>query len=139
MSTDCRYHSQTQQLSITELSALYDRTYDIADRLFKKYNPCNIRVEGGKICCLEIIPFTRQDKLCCKGCSFWQNGCTVKCLGCKLYTCGDIKICYPTLYNKLSKLRRVAYKLNLPENECRLPKEKWLKVYYGYKEKSMQL
>ena len=35
----------TTTADIEKLSALYDRIYDIADRLIKKHNPCNIHTK----------------------------------------------------------------------------------------------
>ena len=87
-----------EQLSTAELSALYDRIYDIADRLIKKHNPCNIRIETRPH---HLFPTKLEEEtvcmsyyvnsLCCAGCSHHsKNGCTVKSLGCKLFLCSAI-------------------------------------------------
>ena len=106
------------KLSEAELSILYDRIYDIAERLFKKHNPCNIRIKGNKVlCACKVHSKYRQSSLCCQKisgshCKYWLNGCTVKCLPCKLFIC-------PALYhnkqlnNKLHRLRRIAEKYGM--------------------------
>jgi len=127
-----------QQISIEELSALYDRIYDIADRLFKKYNPCNIRklknnhtvCNGHKVssalCCYECSSFSKT-----KPPYYWKKGCTIKCLGCKLFTCEGARKGHPILNKRLGKLRDIADKYQLPHNQYYLPKEKWLKHIRG--------
>ena len=91
--------------SITELSAIYDRIYDIADRLIKKHNPCNIYtkiVPAKKLFFNPIFPEQLIENtycnsngtvnaLCCEGCKYWDKGCTVKALGCKLFLCQCVK------------------------------------------------
>lgn len=83
---------------------LYDLIYDKADRLFKKYNPCEISKNlFGEICCRK----TDNIYLCCTGCEYLSGkGCTVKCLACKLCFCAGDGL----LRDKLHKLRRIAYK-----------------------------
>ena len=80
------------KLSVVELSALYDRIYDIADRLLKKHNPCKIYTEDKYIFCKYHetgIPLRNKCYLCCSSCEYCsKEGCTVKCLGCKLFLCG---------------------------------------------------
>lgn len=111
-----------EQLSIEELSALYDRIYDIADRLIKKYNPCNIHTKNGKTICNYKHNVT--PKLCCSGCTVWNNGCTIKSLGCKLFLCQAIT--NKTLKKRFSKLRNYSRKYGL-RTVCYLSKERWLK------------
>lgn len=129
--------TQPQQLPIEDLSAIYDRIYDIVDMLFKKYNPCNIHTikKSGKVVCNGRHRPT--DTLCCYECSpgrgpkephYWDNGCTIKCLGCKLFLCEAVRNKHPLLNRKLSKLRGIAYKYNLPSGRCYFPKEDWLKL-----------
>ena len=87
----------TEKLNMEKLSALYDRIYDIADRLLKKHNPCNIHTE---IQPHHLFPTKLKEEtvctswcthsLCCSSCNHWDKGCTVKCLGCKLFLCSAI-------------------------------------------------
>ena len=102
------------KLSVAELSALYDRIYDIADRLIKKYNSCGIQIKGNKCICNFYTQEKTDDfykysnygtkKLCCIHCNednkgYWsESGCTVKALACKLFYC-------PATQNRLLKKR----------------------------------
>jgi len=123
-----------EQLSIAELSALYDRIYDIADRLFKKYNPCSIYTENKKVYCAEY--HKGSSRLCCSGCgehserdtNHWsKTGCTAKCLACKLYICPTIRQQYKRFSRQLSRLLRFAEHHNLPTCAYFISKEVWLK------------
>lgn len=74
------------------IEKLYDLIYDRADKLFKEYNPCNIhKNKDGYTNCLEYKGFANQ--LCCLYChgQYWDNGCTVQCLKCKLFICISIE------------------------------------------------
>lgn len=128
----------TKSLSIQELSTLYDRIYDIADRLFKKYNPCNIYTKDGKLYCINHNDNRNATLyLCCGGCigdwdgkrNYWsENGCTTKCLPCKLYLCGYAKGKNRRLCDQLFRLKQFAYKHGLPhETSYFTSKEDWLK------------
>lgn len=98
---------------------LYDLIYDKADRLFKKYHPCNIHETPNGVQC-------KRGKLCCDGCEYiGEHGCTVRCLGCKLsfceidfyYCCEDLDI--DALFSiKLLKLRYIAEKYYLMAYRC---------------------
>ena len=131
------------ELDVEKLSALYDRIYDIADRLIKKHNPCNIHIEtkpAKDLCWNPIFPEKlitdiycnskySTHALCCTGCTYWDTGCTIKCLACKLFVCGDIiyKNEYNQLVNKINKLHQIARKNRLPASSYYLSKEDWLK------------
>lgn len=126
------------KLSTAELSALYDRIYDIADRLFKKYNPCNIHTENKKLYCIDYHKNKgyNANRLCCSGCgeypemdtNHWsKTGCTVKCLACKLYICPTIRQQHRRFSRQLSRLERFASHHNLPTCAYFISKEVWLK------------
>ena len=110
----------TVKLDVEKLSVLYDRIYDIADRLFKKYNPCDIRIENNKVLCACKLHTTyRQKALCCQrtdgiNCKYWLDGCTVKCLPCKLFVCNyiiyDCNRKYKNFVHRLEWLRDIAIK-----------------------------
>ncbi|KKN73089.1 hypothetical protein LCGC14_0403980 [marine sediment metagenome] len=91
---------------------LYDLIYNKADKLFKQYNPCEIGKNiFGEICCRNTL----STKLCCTGCEHLsKNGCTVRCVACKLCLC----VGTGSIYLKLYKLRKVAYKYNLYRIRC---------------------
>jgi hypothetical protein len=90
-------------INIKQQSKLYDRVYDIADKLIKKHNPCNIHTHRGVLCCAEYKynKYYKNSKLqralCCANCndstsnkrkSYWsKEGCTTKCIACKLFYC----------------------------------------------------
>ena len=127
-----------EKLDIEKLSALYDRIYDIADRLIKKHNPCNIHKRGDKVICAGKTDPCKT--LCCYECSplcglssnnYWENGCTVKCLGCKLFLCWPARKRCPALSKKLYRLSDKALMLGLPSTDYYLPKEEWLKQIEG--------
>jgi len=104
----------TKELSVEQMSALYDRIYNIADRLIKKHNPCGIQIKDNKVVCrftthkkdTEFFKYGYYgtEKLCCVHCNagskgHWgKNGCTTKCLACKLFWC-------PAVTNKVIKKR----------------------------------
>ncbi len=111
-----------EKLSTAQLSAIYDRIYDIADRLFKKYNPCSIHTKNNKTRCANKL--YKCNYLCCcersNKCKRWKNGCTVKCLACKLFVCSHILYVYDKngiqminkkyghFTNKIRQLKRIA-------------------------------
>ena len=110
---------------------LYDLIYDKADKLLKQYNPCNIytNTNGVLVCNNANMCSEGGEKLCCFQCHYWSNGCTVKCLGCKVSLCnipsrayhqkfqfdGDcLTINTSTLFKvKMWKLIRIAMKYKL--------------------------
>jgi len=111
---------QTQQVSTQELSAIYDRIYDIADRLIKKYNPCNIHTtEAGFILCKEYnninsVKYVQQNGyfLCCSRCKHQsKTGCPIRCLPCKLFCCWYIT--NKLLKKRLRKLQDIAEKYRI--------------------------
>ena len=135
---------------IDELSKLYDRIYNIADRLIKKHNPCKIRIKNNKILCAYYTTdknnefYLPQNKLCCLYCNkgYWsKEGCTVKALGCKLFLCQAVK--NKILKKRFEKLRDYCSKYlsfnyrhidGLLERysivrKYHLSKEDWLKQY----------
>ena len=114
----------------TNISAIYDRIYDIADRLFKKYNPCEIRIKNKRISCKcyqKGIPLANKHYLCCSICKHCsKNGCTVKCLACKLHRCHGIK--YPVFFMKrLNKLHKTARSYGFSLDDFYLTKKEVLK------------
>ena len=106
----------TEQLvNIEKLFALYDRIYDIADRLIKKHNPCKIHTKNKKLCC--VTHPMGKERLCCTGC--WDNnggtdhysffGCAVKCLKCKTHLCGRAERENKLLHKRLHRLEIFAF------------------------------
>ena len=121
------------KLSVAELSALYDRIYNIADRLLKKHNPCKIHIKDKKLCCMGYP--TGKNRLCCYNCfhekiDHWSFfGCTVKCLSCKLYLCDRIIEKNKQLFNRLCRLKGFAYKHGLVSTRYYFTsKKQWLKM-----------
>ena len=130
----------TEKIDIKKLSALYDRICDIADRLFKKYNPCNIHTENKKVYCVWYYKNKGSSRLCCGGCgeyperdtNHWSKiGCTTKCLACKFYVCPTIRQQHKRLSHQLSRLERFASHHNLPTYAYFISKEVWLKQIEG--------
>jgi len=76
-----------------QFSKLYDDMYYIADYLFKLHDPCKIK--NGK-CILKRKKPNGLDityGTCCgRSCIYLsKTGCTIKCLGCKIYNCAYIR------------------------------------------------
>jgi hypothetical protein len=91
------------------LSKEYDRLYNEASKLIKKYNPC--KITDGK--CLNGGP-----KCCCGGCRFeylTSTGCSVQSLGCRLFLCGFAIETAPQIRSKMDRLREYARYLALNE------------------------
>ena len=105
----------------TAKSKLYDLLYDEADKLFKEYNPCNIRTDdkGRAICSRYHYGYDGWRKLCCGHCLLHIDGhsCPVKCLSCKLFVCEHI-LCrkkeHKEFLDKLNKLRDIAFDNEIP-------------------------
>ena len=95
-------------MNIIFRSYIFDVLYTIADQLIKKYNPCQIHKDAlGKDHCLRDSP-------CCGGCKFLgPNGCTTKCLGCKLGLCQAAGGANIELYRILVKMRYIAQRYGL--------------------------
>lgn len=97
-------------------SQLYDSIYSKTDRLFKKYNPCNICNKDGKLTCANDRYNTdKPHQLCCTRyddkCKYYSNkGCTTKCLSCKLYICPNM---YYELQQKNVKIKEFCSKLRI--------------------------
>jgi hypothetical protein len=120
-----------KSLSTNELSALYDRIYDIADRSFKKHNPCNVCTENSKTKCINNNSYI-HNHLCCQyyddPCRHWQGGCTVKCLACKLFVCGAIRANKKnnSFIKILNKLRNTAFNYGFSNFDYYMTKKKAL-------------
>jgi len=95
-------------MNIIFRSYLYDFLYIIADQLIKKYNPCQIHEdESEELHCMGNEP-------CCWECRFLRlDGCTTKCLGCKLWLCGAAGEDHTELCKILSEMRTIAHKYNM--------------------------
>lgn len=95
---------------------LYDLIYAKADKLLKQYNPCNIRVENNVLVCNNENMCERSgESLCCGDCEYLgENGCTTKCLACKVGMCWAGDNMQYTIYVRLGKnlfnLRHISYK-----------------------------
>ncbi|MBW1975234.1 MAG: hypothetical protein JRI45_06650 [Deltaproteobacteria bacterium] len=125
-----RYRERTME----EWSRLYDRLYDYADKLIKKYDPCRIRKFGKNAVCAARLPGAirniaiehqkvevkrnkkgyyfivhgelKENLTCCRECKYLsKNGCTIQCLGCKLYLCTYVNVQYRKLTKKLDRIR----------------------------------
>jgi len=118
-----------------ELSELYDKLYESADRLFKKYNPCGI--EAG--ICLSVRMDHgetaryghHRDTLCCTGCEYHtSSGCTVKAIYCKLWICDRVrKYGDPIFVVKIDRLWKRSRPLRQysAEQSVRISKEDYMK------------
>ena len=135
----------TKELSVEEMSALYDRIYNIADRLIKKHNPCNIHTtKTGYTLCKQYNTVRsvkgKEEKrhyLCCTACEYQsKTGCPIKCLPCKLFLCGSIpngRVIIDRLY-RLKVIAERKYKIALfpyyrTKNE--ILKDSLRKISYG--------
>jgi hypothetical protein len=86
-----------------ELSIIYDELYDLADRIIKKYNPCEL----SKNRCLD-------GKFCCEGCKYLsKDGCTTKALFCKVWLCKNARRKYPYVARLLECIKTLANEYHL--------------------------
>ena len=79
-----------RQNDYLKISKLYDLIWIKADKLIRKYNPCDIQHMYGLsvVCNNDYMVKSRGSKLCCGGCKWLSHdGCTVKSVGCKVGTC----------------------------------------------------
>lgn len=100
--------------TLKDVSRDYDRLYALGEKLFARVKPCQIKIrdityhkwdfERNKstpitvkktLTCVADLPPVRNARpsgeVCCHSCaSLGPNGCTVKALSCKLYSCGVI-------------------------------------------------
>jgi hypothetical protein len=134
--------------SYAELSAIYDRIYDIADKLFKKYNPCKIYIKDKRIHCKyhqRGIPLTNKYYLCCGNCKHCStDGCTVKCLSCKLHTCHQFEYSYgkngrcvrnkkyKSFIDKIKRLQRIANRYGFSNCSFYITKKIAMKQVHRY-------
>lgn len=85
-----------QEMLIDQKIKLHDRLYDYANKIIKEYDPC--KIENGK--CARI-------RICCGGCKYLtKDGCSIKCLWCKLWLC-DYLLKKPEYWPLISKLRKI--------------------------------
>ena len=133
-----------------QLERWYDFLYHKADEIFKEYNPCGITKTTS---CIETkgIEYDlrsasktrdKNDKGCCYECKYLsKNGCTVKALRCKLYTCPATLINLhnknPIAHHQLNRLKMLAYRLDLmrgPFRECKRDtlKKAWFYHLHDY-------
>ncbi len=122
----------SRELKPKELNELYDRLYDIADRLIKKHNPCNIHTERGVVLCNchNLIKEARHEQkhgcfVCCNTCKYGgKHGCTVKNLSCKVFTCSQMDSKIARRLHRLCDIRRRYYLYG----EYYITKEKYMKI-----------
>lgn len=72
-------------MNIATRMILYDFCYSVGDMLIKLHNPCKIcKLPNGEVICTVSEP-------CCFGCEYLgPEGCTTKCLVCKLSLCSSV-------------------------------------------------
>lgn len=115
-----------------ELSVAYDALYEAGNEILRQYNPCRIKVVDGKTTCFA----TRKDpdydrntgQLCCEGCKhLGPEGCTVKAIWCKFWTCWHLAAEKHPVIIPLQTLRETARKVGIPIHEGRYTKAEVLK------------
>lgn len=109
-----------EKLFLKKLESIYDALYEKADKLIKKYNPCQVQItNSGKKSCVSCIASRNKERegnwtikgqenqLCCSGCKFLgPNGCQAeKTLTCKLWLCSSK---FGVINEKLKKLEKLA-------------------------------
>jgi len=96
--------------TMKEWEELYDRVYAVADSLIKRYDPCRVEKVGKGVICADrgrsYLKFeSARNVTCCECCVYLgPNGCTVKCISCKLFLCREIADQHPELDRKLKRL-----------------------------------
>lgn len=113
-----------------KINKLFNELYNQLDRLFKKYNPCDIRHDvNGVLVCRGVLDKNSSwytgnkptGKLCCQDCKnprhLSKKGCAIKALGCKRYICDSIwesrnENCV-SFCKEYDKLKRIYIKSNI--------------------------
>jgi hypothetical protein len=94
-----------KEMLIDQKIKLHDRLYDYANKIIKKYDPC--KIENGA--CV-------RENICCNGCKYLtKDGCSIKCLWCKLWLCDYLlkkPKCRPLIL-RLKKIEKIASKKRL--------------------------
>ncbi len=102
------------------ISQEYDEAYSKAQELINEHNPCKIVPYGedGVTCAAEDIERASGENIwmgsaqttgqvCCHHCQHHSsNGCTVKCLGCKVSLCSKMKEHHENLVQELWRIGR---------------------------------
>lgn len=127
------------------LSAEYDRLYDKADAVLKELNPCQIqRRADGMVSCLQtrnlVTKYTgieNMQSLCCTSCEhLGPEGCTVKALWCKTWTCYTIHSERPDAVSALNAITSEAMNKGVPIKFFRASKDVAFKEMEEYNERS---
>ena len=108
-------------ISIVYKMLLYDFLYFAADLLIKLRNPCEIHQIDYDVLLLPTdkkITMRRavciSNGPCCEGCRYLgDNGCTTKCLRCKLWVCYKASVKHPKLPSLLKKITIIASRQTL--------------------------
>ena len=117
-------HNKTVEQLRDQLTRIHNALYDRASKLIRQQNPCQIQAGPHcATCAASRLGHETNRGLCCEGCKFLgANGCTVKALGCKLWTCRTAgNNLEGWAFRHLDKLSRRARRLTL--NGCREPHE----------------
>ena len=105
---------------------LYSLLYAAGERILKRHNPC--KVVNGK--CLD-------GDFCCSGCRHLSSeGCTVKCLQCKLWLCWKARKANPEVSNKLRALDIIARRNDI--SFMRTSKKRSLRIAETYAIREME-
>lgn len=113
-----------------ELSVEYDRFYEEAEELFKKFDPCKFK---GNKCVHNGYKTLYKDGCCGTGCPFHTpKGCSIRCLGCKTFFCKGGSVPAPGGFlNSLHDLREEISRVLAPSAlSCYTSKEEFLKRIY---------
>ncbi len=113
-------------MDLEKLSVGYDRLYEEASDLLKKYNPCQFE-EG--VCINRRERYRGSPKNgCCGHCTHLSSeGCNTKALGCKFVVCEHLYDRFPELCSKLFGLREEAVdKIGVSVLACHINKEDFL-------------
>ena len=111
-------------LTDEQVIEIYNRIYNMADKLFKKHNPCRISKRNGEVFCKLrsaawrtcVLSAKRRNMLCCEQCFLKVNGksvfnknrgCTIKALGCKIYVCSAITEKHRWFADLMSRLSNI--------------------------------
>ena len=99
----------------------YEELCQRATDLFKKYNPCKPYFIDGKFYCARDTDDVRTNG-CCTGCQYFENGCSVVSLACKMWICEEA-------FNQLSFQQQKEWMKEMKEiNRLRL--EEGIRLYF---------
>ncbi len=101
---------------LQKLTSDHHRIFKMADRMFKRKNPCQIQKdEIGAVTCIAVREYGRP-MMCCAPCAYLGvNGCSIESSACKVWLCYHLyqRPEHRYLWKRLETLRKLFEKRHL--------------------------